>query len=104
MVGEGGGVRSGSGEVGGDGRLQERIFATSGLIFINKVVNVGEKNGHHGLGVERAENEGFGCDEKPSTLIHQTRAYVRPEIWFAIIGLAQPRLMQDSTSNQAAQF
>ena len=61
MVGE---VRSGSGEVGGDGRLQERIFATSGLIFINKVVNVGEKNGHHGLGVERAENEGFGCDRK----------------------------------------
>jgi hypothetical protein len=34
------------------------------LIFINKVVNVGEKDGYHGLGVERAENEGFGYDRK----------------------------------------
>ena len=50
------------------------------------MVNVGEKDAYHGLGAEKAENEGFGCDEKPSTLI-QTRAYVRPEIWFAVMGL-----------------
>jgi len=59
MMGEGE-VRGGSGEARSDGRLQERIFATSGLIFINKVMNVGEKDAYHGLGVERAENEGCG--------------------------------------------